>query len=151
MDYTVEARWSKGNGHRWVIIGLEDMDPLTEERCGPDTTLWLIGMNHSCDTVESVCDSIHECLYDLYQVDDRLKDGDTFNVMPARVNKHHSFDSRWGKLSIPAMTFACDGVHVVKVHNCESCGHEFIKDHQAQTVCPKCTGNQRKERQNDRA
>lgn len=139
MDYQVEARRSKGDGHRWVIIGLEETDPLTEERCGPDTTLWLIGMEHACDTVESVCDSIHTCLYDLYQVDGRLKEGDTFNIKAAKVNKYHSFDPKMGKLSIPAMVFACDGVHVVKVENCERCGHEFIKDSEYQTVCEQCT------------
>lgn len=114
MEYTVEARFNKGNGHQWTIIGLKETDPLTDECCGPNTTLWLIGMEHACDTVESVCDAIHTCLYDLYQVNIRLKDGDTFIVKPATVNKYHSYDSSFGKLRIPAMTFVCEGVHVIK-------------------------------------
>lgn len=113
MEYTVEARFNKGNGHQWTIIGLEDIDPLTD-KIEPDTVLWLIGMEDACDTTKSVCNAIHGCLYDLYQTSGQLKDGDTFIVKPATINKYHSYDSKLGKLRIPAMTFVCEGVHVIK-------------------------------------
>ena len=150
MEYTIKAVYSKGNGHRWTIKGLEDRDPLTEEIEGPDTVLWLMGMEHACDTPESIGESMYCCLYDLYQVRNDLKDGDIFRVEAATVNKYHHYDVSLGTVDVPAMVFACDGVHVVKVQNCENCGHEFIKDSSSQTICPQCTGKKETERKIER-
>lgn len=115
MNYALEMRHPPRHSPEWYVAGLHDpgfpgINALTPR---PDTRL-CVGLRHSCDTVDSVIDSIHSELYDLYQVCDALKKGDTFTSKPCRYPKLGAFDARWGYLDIPALRFRCEGVHVLR-------------------------------------
>lgn len=117
--YVLQATFSKGNGHRWQILGLPGEQSHPEEPwrtvpC-PDTTLWLVGMHHSCDTAESIMVAVYSTLYDELQTNERLKNGDTFESQACTVNKYHSYDAKMGQIDVPAMRFRVDGVHVVRL------------------------------------
>lgn len=115
MNYKLELESEAGNNQVWVIRGLEAGRGISEgyEDPLPDYRLWLVGMEESCDTAESIMRGVHSALYSLLQTDERLLDGDTFESSPCVANKFLNWSSDFGTFQIPAMRFVCRGVHVV--------------------------------------
>ena len=85
----------KNDGGAYYAIGLRDIDP-NPEWSKSNTVLLVRYENGDCDTVANNDQKMHEALYDLYQCNDNLKDGDTFTLDGVVV-------------------YRCEGVHVVKV------------------------------------
>jgi hypothetical protein len=69
-------------------------------------------MHQACDCAESLVLGIYSALYDEYQMNDNLNEGDRFHVPARTVYKFLSFDAAAGRIRIPAMTFICIDVHV---------------------------------------
>lgn len=68
MDWTIEMDQSRGS---LVVSNLKGED-------GEPTLLICIYPEGDCDTPKEDGKILCSALYDLYQVDDRIKDGDTF-------------------------------------------------------------------------
>jgi hypothetical protein len=80
-------------GNSYHVDGL----PSGYSWSGNNKTLLLVRYEAGdCDAVTKNDEKMHESLYDLYQCNDNLKDGDTFTLDGVVV-------------------YRCEGVHVVKV------------------------------------
>ncbi len=77
-------------GHEWYVMGLPQED--IHGKVHPDSFI-IPGMNHSMNTPESIASGIYETLYDEFQTNDNLKDGDIFDT--------------------PVGQFICQGFHVI--------------------------------------
>ncbi len=107
--YQVVATKSKGNGHKFKIVGLQRINYF--DRLKPDSRIFP-GMHQACDSPESIVLGIYAALYDEFQMNDNLKDGDRFRIPARTVYKFLSFDKAAGRVRIPELTFVCAGVHV---------------------------------------
>ena len=111
-NYQVVNEWTKENGDCWVVKGLAyvDEDPWDSIDLTSDDTTIHPGMHETCSTVLSLINGIHSQLYDLFQVNDQLKDGDTFTVPATKIFGWN------GKLKyhLPRLDFETfDQIHIV--------------------------------------
>ncbi len=111
--YNLIVRQIPRNNWRWVIEGLEANDSFPEKHATPDTTLWLVGMYHSLDTIENMMQAVYSTLYDELQVNEAIKDGDRFESKELQVSSGLSYENRV-MVTIPAMSFVVRGCHLVK-------------------------------------
>ena len=106
--------WGAGtNTHLWTIFGLKREDTL-EGIIEPNTELWLLGHDVVMNTYQDVMEAMYRILYDEYQINDFLKEGDIIFSQP-RMFQVHWYPKK--KIKIPAMRFVCEHVHVLFAHN----------------------------------
>ena len=86
MNYNL----TKNGGRAYYVKGLPTW------RGDEDTLLIMRYDSGDVDTISKNGKNMHETLYDLYQTNDNLKEGDTFSLR--------------GKV-----VYKCEGVHVVKI------------------------------------
>jgi hypothetical protein len=88
--YKVEQQSS----NNWVVVGLPSLgwDNEGVDKTYPNTTI-IPGLNHSLRTPEGLTQGIYEQLYDEFQTNDNLKEGDIFDT--------------------PVGQFICQGFHVL--------------------------------------
>lgn len=110
-------------GGTYFIKGLVQLDPFAEimedddqKVTGPDTGLYLFGMESSCDTIYKVMREIYRVMYDEYQTNPFIKEGDTFTVK-AHYRKFWTDGepgtNRQVKRRIPEMKLRCESFHVL--------------------------------------
>lgn len=91
----------------WMVKGLKYIDELDGEFNSDDTPIWP-GMVNSLGSLLSMIKGIYSSLYDLYQVDENLKEGDRLVVSPTVIR------GRWGRkgFRVPELSFYCESFHV---------------------------------------
>jgi hypothetical protein len=118
MHYKIALKQTPENNQMFAILGLESKpEHLSEgEQPSPDFYLWLVGLNEPCDTPESIIAGLHDTLYALLQCDDRLSDGDSFEFPGGLANKYLHYNNSLGVVSIPAVKFDCQGIHIIQTN-----------------------------------
>jgi len=111
-EFKIETVLVMGVGPKFQIKGL-----INPEKQKLDTVLWLMGLHESCDTLESVVESLYRCLYDEYQINDNIKEGDTFVVEP---------QTKYNGIRIPELRFRTESFHVLP--DCEISTKILAKD-----------------------
>lgn len=104
---------------QWIIRNLPerqeiyDLEDNVEDH--KDTVLYLVGMKSVMDTWQEVVNEVHRVLYDEYQMNENIEEGDTF------VSKETNYlRFEWDPLSmmyIPAMKFIAKGMHILPERN----------------------------------
>lgn len=111
--FKLEVERKPGEKLEWVIRGLPQENYKGDIK--PDTTLYLVGLHHSCDTPESVVLSVYDAIYDNHQVSGKgftFRDGDVVESAACEVGKYHSHDAEV-MVPVPAMRFKVYGPHIV--------------------------------------
>ena len=127
--YEVELITVPKHGQYWIVRGLPTNPDLLEFRQPDsfakqigidetqDTILILVGHNHSCNSAGSIFAGVFSCLYDEYQCNPALKDGDKLHIAKTTARTHHSYDETSPEWCIPEITLECNGVQVQPVND----------------------------------
>ncbi len=116
------------NEHLWTIMCLKKENYFMEKgepAIYDNTELWLFGYNKVIKNWQDVMESMYRNLYDEYQVNEYLKEGDII------WSKTRLYKDRWDNektIRVPAMCFVCEGVHVLCKSNGNKFFEEFFKD-----------------------
>ena len=132
MKHQVELLSPQGDHQLWILRGVAtDPEVLAfihsdNEKYGwksyaeqigvdetRDTILFAVGRDHTCDSAVSEAAALFGALYDEYQTNDQIKEGDTFTVSESVVNQYHHYNATLGTFTLPALSFAADGVEIV--------------------------------------
>lgn len=111
MEYELVLTSPEGNNQRWVIKGLQDN--TDEDDITPDTTLWLVGLRHSCDSVDSIVRSVYGAVYDWHQCNSGLKTGDIIRSKPTIARKYHTHDPKAEQIPIPEIVMEVNSYHII--------------------------------------
>lgn len=113
--YEIIKQTSKGNNDRLVIKGLRRKEFDIEgnkikEKILSDTDLVLFDIYPTWKSNKEHCDSLHDILYDEYQVNDFIKEGDTFHLAKVTMKT-------WDKhqITLSEMFFKAQDVHIIKI------------------------------------
>ncbi len=107
MDYKI----IRFDGDLLEIPGLDNRDAFGDDK----TEKLICGLNHSLDSLESWLSAIYSHLYEIYQCNDIVRDGDTFTIEP--FSYANSYRKNQAPIEIPAWQFAASGIHIIPVKN----------------------------------
>ena len=132
MNHQIELISPKGNNQQWIIRGVATEPetlaflrgnaeygtrPTYAEQIGvneeKDVILWSVGQQHTCDSVPSIVAALFGALYDEYQCNPAIRQGDEFFTLKCKANCYHSYNAHFGSFTIPALRFVADGVEIV--------------------------------------